>query len=924
MPERLIRAGVRRLFRLPLRSARQARADADEELASFVDARVADLIARGLTPDEARATALERLGGPTLDAVRARLQQSATHREQRMRLKDWLETVSQDLRFGARQLARAPGVAVMAVLTLGIGVGANSAIFAVVDAVLLRPLPVKNASALVAIGKTTAIDGHTSGAPRGDLLSLPMYRDLQRDNHLVTGLAASGTAGRLDVGFSAGSESGDEHPNGRFVSGNYFTVLGVPAERGRLFGGDEDGPTGTSPVAVISDSYWRRRFGAAPDVVGRSLAIDGAAVTIIGVAKPGFDGDVVERPTEIWLPISMQPILQPHTAPISDRGTSWLLLLGRLAPGVTLAQARAGFTTLIRTSLVVNAPSSVDAARAPQRPVLVSSGAQGFSAARVNFRAALVTLQIGVALLLLIVCTNLANLLVGRALARRTEMSVRLALGAGRARLVRQLMTESLLIALLGTAAGIMLARWGSAALERAASTTDSPAAITAGTNGSVLAFALGVSILAALAFGLAPALRASRVDIASSLRANGRSMVGAGRIGRVPVGALLVPAQVMLCLVLLTGAALLSRSLSNLASVNPGLDRDHLVLAQLDVSRRGMTGEQFIAFAHDISERISALPGVRAVTYSQNGLFLGHDGGAVIAVPGYVGKTEEDSSIAYDLVGPGYIRAIGGHLLRGRDIDAHDGAKTPSVAVVNESAARFYFGTANAIGRVVYFDAAVPTTIVGVTADIRDHSLTAPVERRAYMPYVQQIDSGGSPLLPLEIRTAGDPANVVAEIRRVIAGVDRAMPVIDVAPLTAVMQRTIRQQRLVATLATAFGAAALLLAVVGLYGVMSYAVTRRTAEIGLRGALGADRAAVLRLVLGDGLRLAALGIVVGVPLAVTAARALRAQLRVPPTDLVSLGIAVFAIAACAVAATLIPAVRAARVPPTVALSRET
>src|SRR5690348_8669028 len=467
MRDRGLRAGVRRLLKLPLRTAAGARADADEELASFIDARVADLMARGLSESDARTEALRRLGAP-LDEVRARVRASATHRHHRLQGRDWLQSIAQDVRFGARQLARTAGVTTIAVLTLGIGIGANSAIFAIIDAVLLRPLPVPKPNELVAIGRVTSIDAHTTGAPRGDVLSLPVYRDLVRQQRFVTGLAASGATGRLDIRLAA--SDADEHPNGRFVSANYFSVLGVPAEIGRTFGAEEDGAPGASRVAVISDAYWRRRFGADIGVIGTRVTIDGALATIVGVAKRGFDGDVLERPTELWLPISMQPIVQPHSASIADRGTSWLLLLGRLAPGVTLAQARAGFTTLIHASLVANAGFAGEAAHFRRLPIPVSSGAQGFSAARANFRRALLTLQIGVALLLLIVCTNLANLLVGRALARATEMSVRLALGAGRWRLVRQLMTESILVALLGASAGMAFASWGSAVLERARS----------------------------------------------------------------------------------------------------------------------------------------------------------------------------------------------------------------------------------------------------------------------------------------------------------------------------------------------------------------------------------------------------------------------------------------------------------------------
>ena len=925
MRDRGIRAGVRRLFRLPLRTAAAARADADEELASFIEARVTDLVTRGASEADARAEALHRLGGSSLAEVSRGLRESATRRERRMQLEEWLDSVAHDLRFGARQLVRAPGVAAIAVLSLGVGIGANAAIFALVDAVLLRALPVARPNELVAIGRTTSIDGHTTGEPRGDLLSLPMYHDLQRDQRLVLGLAASGAAGRLDVrvGTNAGA---DEHPNGRFVSGNYFSVLGVVPERGRLFASSDDGAPGASPVVVISDSYWRRRFGGASDILGQRITIDGAILTIVGVAQRGFDGDVVERPTQIWMPIAMQPVIQPHTGSITDRGTSWLLLLGRLAPGVTLAQASAAFTGRIHAVLAANADSPGEAAHLRYVPVLVSSGAQGFSAARVTFRAALLTLQIGVALLLLIVCTNLASLLVGRALARRTEMSVRLALGAGRRRLVRQLITESVLLALLGAAVGIVLATWGSAVLARMATTADSPVPIVGGLNGHVLAFTLGICVAAVVCFGLAPALRASRADLAASMRAHSRSLVAPrrGGGGRVPIGAWLVPLQVALCLVLLTGAALLTRSLSKLESTDPGFDAEHLVVAQVDASRRGIRGEQFIALAAELSARLAAIPGVRAVTYSQNGLFVGRDADAIVAVPGFAGRTQEDSSVAYDLVGPGYLHALGARLLRGRDIDEADIAKSPSVTVLNESAARFYFGDASAIGKSIYFDTGVPTTVVGVVADIRDHSLTKPVDRRAYAPYAQQIAGEDHPFLSFEIRTDVAPGAVVNDIRRTLAAADAELPQIGIAPAARLMRDTIREQQLVTTLAAAFGCSALLLALVGLYGVMSYAVTRRTAELGLRSALGADRGEVLRLILRDGLRLVAIGLAGGVPLALLATRLLRAQLHgVPVIDPTSLGLAVGAIAVCAFAAALIPALRASRVSPALALAHE-
>jgi predicted permease len=389
-----------------------------------------------------------------------------------------------------------------------------------------------------------------------------------------------------------------------------------------------------------------------------------------------------------------------------------------------------------------------------------------------------------------------------------------------------------------------------------------------------------------------------------------------------VPIGAVLVPVQVMLCLVVVTGTALLTRSLRNIESEAPGLDRDHLLLAEVDVSLRGFTGDRFMALTRDVSAAVAAVPGVEAVTYSQNGLFMSRDADAIVAVPGFVGRTADDSSLAYDLVGPGYVHAIGAHLLRGRDVNDRDVSRSPSVAVLNESAARFYFGSVDAVGRVMYFDDGVPTTVVGVVADIRDHSLTAPVDRRAYAAYAQQIAGEHNPAVSFEIKTAGDPATMVMPIRRAIAAADPELPQIDVAPVTTLMRETIRDQRLVATVATAFGIVALLLCLVGLYGVMTYAVTRRTGEIGLRGALGADCVTVLRLVLGDGLRLAAFGLIAGIPLSLAAARALRAQLHgVPATDAVSFAVAVGSLVLCALLAAFVPAARATRVSPAAALA---
>ncbi|HEY2376800.1 MAG TPA: ABC transporter permease [Gemmatimonadaceae bacterium] len=897
-----------------MRRRRNADGELAEELRAHVGLLIDERIRAGMTPDEARRNALLEMGGmaQVAEAVRD------------TRRGAWLMGVTRDLRYALRTLRRDPAVTIIAVLTLSIGIAANTAIFTVADAVLFRALPVRAPNELIAIGKSTAVEAYTIGAPRGDVLSFPLYRDLRDDKHLVTGLAATGTARRLDVRIGAIDDF--EHPAGRYVSGNYFDVLGVSAERGRVLTASDDRQIGDSPVAVLSDAYWRDRFGADPNVVGRVIRVGAARLTIIGVAARGFGGDVLERPTEIWLPITMAPLVDPHSVSIDDRGRSWLLLIGRLAPGVSLAQARAAFTTLIRRNLAANANPPGDPARYDRVPVIVTAGGKGFSAIRSAYAAPLRILSIGVAILLLIVCTNVANLSLARGIARGREMTLRLALGAGRWLLVRQLLVESGVLALVGCGLGVALAWAGSRVVVTMAATNDVPIA-TPRIDVNVLIFAFLVTIVAVLLFGLVPALRVSSIDIASALRMRGRSAVRVARStsrSGVPIGRALIPLQVTLSLVLLVGAALLTRSLRELQTKDPGVDRDHLLVVDIDVAKRGYRGDRLLALVRQMRERLASLPGARDVSYSQNGLFSGHRATALVAVPGFDSRSPEDSILPYDLVGSGYVRAIGGHLLRGRDIAESDAVHQPSVAVVNDVAERFYFGRQSAVGKVIYFDAGVPTTIVGVVAGIRDRELAGDVGRRAYVPYVQEIGDSEEPSLVFVVRTGGDPSLLTTSVRAVVASIDRDLPIWRVTPLSALMRDSIREEQLLARVALTFGLIALLLAGVGLYGVMHYAVSRRTSEIGIRTALGASRVDVLRLVLTDGLRLVIVGLVLGLPLSWLAARSLRALLdNVAPTDVVSLVSAMSVLLGCAALAAFLPALRASRVQPVVALREE-
>jgi predicted permease len=912
---------MRRVFRLPFGPARLAR-EIDEELAFHIDTRTERLIASGLDPDAARQEALRHFGA--VDPIRQSCITLDEERERSMRRTNFVEELVQDIHYTVRTLRRNLGFTAVVVLTIALGVGANTSIFTLLNALLLRQLPVRHPEELVAVGNPVRVNGMSIGSPATDLFSWPLYRDFTARNDVFTSVFATGRTGRIDVATDGGTPT--QRVRGRYVSANYFEVLGLEAQRGRLFVAADDRAIGGSPVVVISHAYWMRRFNGSDAAIGSTFLANGVRVAIVGVAPEGFSGEIVGESRDVWFPLSMQPVITPNIKVYDARGSNWLLVVGRLRPGITIDQARPRIAALVRRMLLDNdpaPPNGLGAQLISRVPIQVASAAHGLSRVRETFAKPLLTLMAGVALLLLIVCANVANLLLARAVARGREMSVRLAIGAGNGRLFRQLLTESLVLGLLGAGVGLFVASGGSKLLLRAASDGANLIPIDARLDIRVLGFTVLLSLVSVVLFGLAPAVRAARADVASTMRSAGRTVSALGARGmRFPVGALLIAAQVALSLMLLAGASLLVRSLRGLDTMDVGLARNRLLIVDTDIIRRGYDSTRVTTAAKDIAERIRRIPGVAAVTYSENGIFSGTESNNSLQVEGFRASAARDTTAFYDQVGPGYVHAVGARLLSGRDLTEQDDGGAPRVALVNETFAKFYFKDGRAVGRHVYLGT-LTYEIVGVLADTKDHDLRGEPVRRMYLPYLQPVGAPGGLIFEV-LATSGQPTALASKVREQVNAVDPQLPIDSAEPVSALMRNSVRDARLVARVATGFGLIALLLASIGLYGVMTYAMARRTGEIGLRVALGAQRVQVVRRVLLDAMRIVSVGVVIGFPLAIAIVRLLEAQLyNVKPTDPLSLGAALVVLVTSGVAAAWLPAQRAARIEPTVALREE-
>ena len=836
------------------------------------------------------------------------------------------ERLWQDLRYALRQLGRNPGFASVAVLSLGLGIGANTAIFGLIDHVMLRYLPVRDPSELLVI--------------RGNF---PYQRYVQIRNRNEIFSAVLGTHPLANVSVTIpGSPSGQA--SGELVTGNYFATLGVGAALGRTILPEDDRAPESSPIAVISYGYWKRVFGGSPDVLGKKIQVrsssgnagtggldiydgasrstEGAVLTIVGVAPPEFFGDSVGIPTDLWIPMMMQPAVMPGRPWLNKPNVGLVIgLMGRLKPGISEAQARASFTVLWRQIVTDEAGSQITEQRKREiakstRPI--ESGEKGFAQIRRQFSQPLLVLMTVVGLVLLIACLNVANLLLARATARRREIGVRLSLGAGRVRLIRQLLTESLVLATLGGVLGTLIAFFGTKVLLALVSSGEDQVMVPFQTDFRTLGFTAAMSLITGLLFGLAPALRATRITLAETLKDASRGSAGGRRAGAAK---LLVAAQVAVSMVLLIGAGLFLRTLYNLKTQDVGYNPDHLVIMRVDPISAGYHGDDIGRVCKNLLDRIAALPGIRAATFSENGLFSRTESGAHLDVEGFTPGSEDDRLARFDQVGPGYFTNVGIPLLLGRDISERDIPGATRVAVINDTMAKFYFHGTNPIGKHLGHDE-MSMEIVGVVRDAQDHDFRWEPLRRFYVSYFQPID--GITTANFEIRTVGNSGAVLALLRREAQAVDRNLTILSLTDVRALMDESVVQERLIAKLSSFFGLLAITLAAIGLYGVMSYAVARRTNEIGIRMALGARASNVVGMILSEVLGLIVAGAIVGIGVAWAATRLIKSLLfGLTPTDPITFAVAAVVLALVGVLAGYIPGRRASKIDPIVALRYE-
>ena len=834
-----------------------------------------------------------------------------------------------DLRYALRGLAKAPLFTAVAVLSIAFGIASNTSVFTLVDQVVLRKLPVERPGDLVQVS-AKGTESYGGGMGDGTELSYAMYRDLRDRNEVFSGMFC-----RMPTALHVSDGGRTEQTLGELVSGTFFTELGLWPAAGRLFTPADERAPGAHPYAVLSYRYWHTRFNGDPGVIGRRITVNGHPLEVVGVVDSRFPGFDVGRPAQVYVPISMQPQMGPAWLQLEGRRFRWVQVFGRLRQGVTIEQAAAGLQPVYAAVLRQEAADEAFSGASSQAKqafldgrLAVSDASRGHSEAqdRSNTRPLLILMAIAGGVLL-IVCANVANLLIARGAARQRELALRMAVGASRWQVARLLIVESLVLGLLGAAAGLVLARWGAGLLLGFFQQPDVPVAVSAAPDGRILLFTTAIALATALLAALAPAWRSSRLDAGPTLKGAGGAVVSdQSRLRKT-----LVVAQVALSFVLLVGAGLFLRSLHNLLVIDPGFRTERLISFNFDLQRSGYKGPRATAFAQTIADRVSRVPGVAQAAFSFVSLLGGGGWGMGFTIEGYQPPSGEFTGSLVNSVSPGYFQTLGMRLLAGREFTWQDDESRArqegwpfTVAVVNETFAKRYFGHASPIGRRVGIGTdpgtPMPIEIVGVVRDARYQAIREPETPQIFVPILQ----GSIESVTMFVRADGDPEAIMPLVRREIGALDSQLAVYGVSTLDDLVARSLVNERLVASLSATLSAMATLLAIVGLYGVMAYLVTRRTREIGIRMALGALASQIAGGVVREAGWLIAGGLLAGAAGAWWLGRYVRSQLYgIEPADAATMAAVAVLLAVVACLAALLPARRAAGVSPMSALREE-
>ncbi len=841
-----------------------------------------------------------------------------------------MSTLLQDLKYGLRQLRRNPGFTVVAVLTLALGIGATTAIFTLTNAVMLKSLPVVDPQQLYRVGNANNCCTLAGLQNNWDLYSYELYKQL-RDHTPEFQEMAAFQASMPDLSVRRTGASGPAQPFlGEFVSGNYFSMFGISAFAGRTILPSDDQPN-AAPVAVISYRTWQQHFGSDPSAIGSTFVINMVPYTVVGVTPPGFFGDTLRaNPPDFWLPLSTEPTLNGPNSILNNPALNWLHVIGRLKPGVQPSKVQSEVTTVLQR-WISSQPNLTedDRSQISKQHIVIAPGGEGVASMQQQAGSGLRLLMIIAGLVLLIACANIANLMLARGTAARGETAVRIALGAPRIRLIRQVITQSVLVSVAGGLAGLFVAYAGTRAILLIAFRGSHYVPISASPSLAVLGFAFVLSLVTGVIFGAAPAWVTSHSDPAEALRSAGRSTVERTSLPQKS----LVVFQVALSVTLLIGAGLLTQSLRNVVNQNFGFEPQGRLIVRVSPALAGYKPDQLYGLYQQIEQQLAQIPGVRSVSYSAYSPMRGDNWGFYFHIEGRPPSERDGSS--FDVIGPHYFETIGTRLVRGRSIGDQDTPTALKVAVINQAFAKTFFPKQDPIGQHFGFgDAshAGDMEIVGIVQDAKYQSAREPAYPTFFVPFFQMpkdpklefLAVAASYLGDIELHVAGQPEALEENVRRTLANINPNLTVLDMMSLSQQLNLNFNQETLIARLTGLFGLLALVLACVGLYGVTSYSVARRTNEIGIRLALGATRANVTRLVLRGAVRQLALGLAVGVPLALAGGRLLSSQLYgVKSYDLRILGVAVIVLVACALIAALVPARRAAKVDPMVALRYE-